>query len=202
MGRPTANARRAAPTANEHAALEELAAMAASAQSDSSRIIMMHGDVTEASVAQVIAHLLHLASVSNRPINLVISTYGGSVDEMFSLYDTIKFLPCPVHTIALGKVMSAGVLLLATGQKGRRLIGKNARIMIHPMSGICHGNVFDIANEKEEMDRMQELMVECLSTETGMSKRAINKIMKKGQDHFLTPAQAMKLGIVDSIVGE
>jgi ATP-dependent Clp protease protease subunit len=202
MGRPTAEAKTARPSNNDQV-IEELAQMAAAAsQADGSRIIMMHGEVNESTIAQVIAHMLHLASVNTKPINLVISTYGGSVDEMFSLYDTIKFLPCPVHTIALGKVMSAGVLLLATGQKGYRLIGRSARIMVHPMSGHCFGNIFEIENEKKEMDRMQELMVGCLSSETGMTKRTINKIMKKGHDHYLTPAQAMELGIVDRIVGE
>jgi ATP-dependent Clp protease protease subunit len=133
---------------------------------------------------------------------LVISTYGGSVDEMFSLYDTIKFLPCPVHTIALGKVMSAGVLLLASGVKGKRMIGSSARIMIHPISGGVLGNVFEAMNEMKEFERLQELMVCALMKETKLKKEKVDKLMKAGHDFFLTPEQAIQMGIVDRIIGD
>jgi ATP-dependent Clp protease protease subunit len=170
-------------------------------QQDSARIVVLHGDVNEHSISNVIVQLLQLANISHKPIHLVVSTYGGSVDEMFSLYDTIKFLPCPVHTIALGKVMSAGVLLLSAGVKGNRMIGRSARIMMHPISGGVVGNVFEEMNEVKEHERLQNLMVESLVRETSMSKEEIEKIMKAGHDYFLTPEQAIKMGIVDKLVG-
>ena len=165
------------------------------------RLVVLHGEVNEHSISNVIVQLLHLANQNHRPIHLVISTYGGSVDEMFSLYDTIKFLPCPVHTIALGKVMSAGVLLLASGVKGKRMIGSSARIMIHPISGGVLGNVFEAMNEMKEFERLQTLMVSALINETHMKKEEIDKLMKAGHDFFLTPQQAVKVGIVDKIIG-
>ena len=165
------------------------------------RLVVLHGEVNEHSISNVIVQLLHLANQNHRPIHLVISTYGGSVDEMFSLYDTIKFLPCPVHTIALGKVMSAGVLLLASGVKGKRMIGSSARIMIHPISGGVLGNVFEAMNEMKEFERLQTLMVSALINETQMKKEEIDKLMKAGHDFFLTPQQAVKVGIVDKIIG-
>lgn len=171
-------------------------------QGDNTRIVVLHGEVNEHSISSVIVQLLQLANQSNKPIHLVISTYGGSVDEMFSLYDTIKFLPCPVHTIALGKVMSAGVLLLASGVKGKRMIGKSARIMIHPISGGLFGNVFEALNEVKEHERLQKLMVDALLKETKLSRKQIEKIMRAGHDYFLTPEEALKMGIVDKIVGE
>lgn len=166
------------------------------------RLVVLHGEVNEHSISNVIVQLLHLANQSHKPIHLVISTYGGSVDEMFSLYDTIKFLPCPVHTIALGKVMSAGVLLLASGVKGKRMIGRSARIMIHPVSGGVLGNVFEAMNEMKEFERLQELMVSALMSETKMKKEEVDKLMKAGHDFFLTPEQAIKMGIVDKIIGD
>ena len=150
----------------------------------------------------VVAQMLHLASQNHKPIHLVISTYGGSVDEMFTLYDTIKFLPCPVHTIALGKVMSAGVLLLASGEKGKRMIGKSARIMIHPVSGGAMGNVFEVMNDTKEQKRLQDQMVTAIVKETKASKKQIEEIMKTGHDVYLLPDEAIKLGIVDKIIGE
>ena len=171
-------------------------------QGSDDRLVVLHGEVNEHTISNVIVQLLHLANQNHRPIHLVISTYGGSVDEMFSLYDTIKFLPCPVHTIALGKVMSAGVLLLASGVKGKRMIGKSARIMIHPISGGVLGNVFEAMNEMKEFERLQELMVSALMAETKMKKDDVDKLMKAGHDFFLTPEQAVTMGIVDKIIGD
>ena len=166
------------------------------------RLVVLHGEVNEHSISNVIVQLLHLANQNHKPIHLVISTYGGSVDEMFSLYDTIKFLPCPVHTLALGKVMSAGVLLLASGVKGKRMIGGSARIMIHPVSGGVLGNVFEAMNEMKEFERLQDLMVSALIKETKMKKEEIDKLMKAGHDFFLTPERAIQVGIVDKIIGD
>jgi ATP-dependent Clp protease protease subunit len=166
------------------------------------RLVVLHGEVNEHSISSVVVQLLHLANQNHKPIHLVISTYGGSVDEMFSLYDTIKFLPCPVHTIALGKVMSAGVLLLASGVKGKRMIGRSARIMIHPISGGVLGNVFEAMNEMKEFERLQDLMVSALMAETKMKREDIDKLMKAGHDFFLTPEQAVEMGIVDRIIGD
>lgn len=169
---------------------------------DGSRLVVLHGEVNEASISMVVAQMLHLASQNHKPIHLVISTYGGSVDEMFTLYDTIKFLPCPVHTVALGKVMSAGVLLLASGEKGKRMIGKSARIMMHPASAGAAGNIFEMMNDVKEYKRQQDQMVNAIVKESKCSRRQIEKIMNTGHDVYLLPEEAVKMGIVDKIIGD
>lgn len=166
------------------------------------RIVVLNGEVNERSISHVIVQLLYLASLNQKPIHLVISTYGGSIDEMFSLYDTIKFLPCPVHTVGLGKVMSAGVLLLASGEKGKRMIGRSSRVMIHPISGGTGGNVFEQMAGVKEMERLQQLLVSALEGETKLKAAQIEKIMKAGHDFYLTPAQAIEYGIVDKLAGD
>jgi ATP-dependent Clp protease protease subunit len=186
---------------NKSNSVEDSYYISSLAHGSDDRLVVLHGEVNEHSISNVIVQLLHLSNQNHKPIHLVISTYGGSVDEMFSLYDTIKFLPCPVHTIALGKVMSAGVLLLASGVKGKRMIGRSARIMIHPISGGVLGNVFEAMNEMKEFERLQELMVSALMTETKMKKEEVDRLMKAGHDFFLTPERAIKMGIVDKIIG-
>ena len=164
------------------------------------RIVYLAGEVSEQSIAHVTATIIALANMDkSSPIKLIISTYGGSVDEMFSLYDVIKYIPCPVHTIAIGKVMSAGVLLVAAGSKGNRLIGKSTRLMIHPISAGQEGTVFQMRNELAETSRMQALMEQLLVSETKMSKAAVAALMKKGLDTYITAKEAVKLGIVDAI---
>ena len=80
MGRPTfeASGKRQDVQNEGLEGLEQLIAH----QVDNSRIVFLHGDVTENAISVVIAQLLHLANVNHNPIHLVVSTYGGSVDEL------------------------------------------------------------------------------------------------------------------------
>lgn len=166
----------------------------------SERIVYLAGEVNEQSIAHVTATIITLANIDKAsPIKLIISTYGGSVDEMFSLYDVIKYVPPPIHTIALGKVMSAGVLLVAAGSKGCRMVGRSTRLMIHPISGMSEGTVFQLKNELAETERQQRLMEELLINETSMTKAQLANVMKRGHDTYLSAKEAVKLGIVDAI---
>lgn len=168
----------------------------------SERIIYLSGEVTEQLITQVVAGMIALANMDKtEPITLVISTYGGSIDEMFCLYDVMKYIPCPVYTVGLGKIMSAGVLLLASGKKGHRLIGRHARLMVHPVSGNSAGTVFEVINETKEHVRQHNLTQDLLVRETKMSTPQVEKLMKSGYDNYIFAEDAVKFGIVDKIIG-
>ena len=53
--------------------------------------------------------------------------------------------------------MSAGVLLLAAGTKGKRKIGKHCRIMMHSVIGGHVGPMHQLDNEMKEIKAIQEL---------------------------------------------
>jgi ATP-dependent Clp protease protease subunit len=168
---------------------------------DEERLVYIAGDICESVISTAIIQLLALSKRNpNKPINLIISTYGGSIDEMFALYDTIKLISAPVHTVGLGKIMSAGVLLLSSGVKEKRLIGRNTRIMVHPVWGGAVGNVFDAKNELDEMKRLQDQMTNCLAKETGKSVKDLNALMESRIDTYLTSDEAIEFGIVDKII--
>lgn len=167
----------------------------------SERIIYLSGEVNEHSIAQAIAGIVVMTNHDPRsPITLMVSTYGGSVDEMFSLYDVIKHVSCPIHTVGLGKIMSAGVLILASGKKGRRMIGQSARVMIHPISLGNTGTIFQMKNDLHESERQQKLMENMLLSETNITRTQLTEIMKSGCDRYFTAQEALKLGIVDAII--
>lgn len=165
-----------------------------------SRTVTLSGDITEESIGAVQQEILDLAAESKAPIYLIISTYGGAVDEMFSLYDVMNFVRSPIYTIGLGKIMSAGTLILANGQKGHRLLGKSARIMVHSLHGGSYGNYFQILNDAEEIKRQQELYVQYMSEKTNMSKEDLTKLLSIKVDQYLTGEEAIKLGIVDKLI--
>lgn len=167
------------------------------------RVLYLTGEVTEESIATTISEIVMCVNNNKvEPITLIISTEGGSVDDMFALYDIMKFVPCPIYTVGLGKVMSSGVLLLASGHKGGRMIGKHSTIMIHPISlSDVSGDIFQVTNEVRESQKSQKMMEDALIAETKMTAKQLEILMRSGQDTYLTPEEALKMGIVDKIIG-
>jgi ATP-dependent Clp endopeptidase proteolytic subunit ClpP len=135
-------------------------------------------------------------------IEFLLSTPGGSADDMFALYDIMRVVRerCDIVTFGLGKVMSAGVLLLAAGTKGQRKIGKNCRVMIHSVIGGTSGSFHNLENEMEEMRYMQEAYLRALSDESNMSVAQLKRMINRKVNVYLSAEEAVKMGIADIIV--
>ena len=136
------------------------------------------------------------------PFELIISTPGGTAVDMFSIYDVMRQTEeeCEIHTYGLGRVMSAGVVLLAAGTKGKRKIGANCRVMIHSVIGGHHGAIHDLENEMEEVRWVQEQYNKALCAETDLTPRMLKKLMSRNVNVYLTAQEAVEYGIADIIV--
>jgi len=137
-----------------------------------------------------------------KPIDFYISTWGGDARGMFAIYDIMRTVreTCDIKTYGLGKVMSAGVLLLAAGTKGQRKIGKNCRIMLHSIRGDQWGALHNLENEMEEMRWIQEQHIEALVQETDITKRHLKKLLDRKVNVYLDAKEAVEYGIADIIV--
>lgn len=142
------------------------------------------------------------AKTGYHPIDFIISTNGGSASDMFAIYDVMREVrkDCAIATHGLGKVMSAGVLLLAAGTKGERKIGKHCRVMIHSVIAGNSGPMFNLENEMNEVRETQKRYIEALKAETKMSTAQINKFLERHVDIYLSAEEAVKLGIADIVV--
>jgi len=183
------------------------------------RMTGIYGDVTEDRCSEAVYGLmaLHLTGTEKmladtedekseiietyQPIDFIISSHGGLAADMFSVYDVIRELRdrTPIHTKGLGKVMSAGVLLLASGTKGERRIGRYCRVMIHGVMAGQHGYLADVENEFKETRAIQRMYVKALAEETNMSEAYVRKLMNKKTNVYLDAEEAVKLGIADII---
>ena len=136
-----------------------------------------------------------------QPVDFIVSSHGGLAADMFSVYDVMRDLRdrTPIHTKGLGKVMSAGVLLLAAGTKGERRIGKYCRVMIHGVMAGQHGYLADVENEFKETRAIQRMYVQALAEETNMTETYVRKLMNKKTNVYLDAEEAVKLGIADII---
>lgn len=65
------------------------------------------------------------------------------------------------------------------------------------------GNIFEVENQTKEMRALQDRMVTMLAKETNMKRPYIERfVMGRKVDHYLTPDEAIKLGIADKIIGD
>jgi ATP-dependent Clp protease protease subunit len=143
-----------------------------------------------------------IKEIQYKPIDFYISTWGGDARGMFAIYDTMRMVRecCEIKTHGLGKVMSAGVLLLAAGTKGSRKIGKNCRVMLHSIRGDQWGPLHNLENEMEEMRWIQEQHIDALVQETDITKKHLKKLLDRKVNVYLDAKEAVEYGIADIIV--
>ena len=161
------------------------------------RIVFLVGEVNDTVANLVVAQMLFLESEdSEKPINFYINSPGGSVTAGMSIYDAMKFVKAPVHTLCLGQAASMGAFLLSSGDERRAL--PNARIMIHQPLGGFRGQASDMQIHMEEMLRIKAMLNQILSINTGKPITQIEKDCDR--DNFMSAEEARVYGLIDEVV--
>ena len=180
------------------------------------RSILMYGDVNEERAADIVSALLLLGdkkrvdkATSRLPegeelddIKFYISTYGGSADDMMAIYDMMRLTKNnrDIETIGMGKIMSAGTLILASGTRGKRKIMRNCRVMLHAVSAGSMGTIHSLVNEMEEVQNIQDMQIRALCAETLLTKRQLKKMWEQKVNVQLTAEEAVEYGLADEII--
>ena len=140
--------------------------------------------------------------ISYEPIDVIISTEGGNVQDMFAIYDCMRDVrkDCDINTFGVGKVMSAGILLLAGGSPGKRRVGKHCRLMMHSVQGGHFGSIKELETDIREVRWYQEQFIKALVEETKLNYKELKTIFRKKTDTYFDAEQAVKWGIADEIV--
>ena len=164
------------------------------------RVIFMTGPVEDMGANLVVAQLLFLeAENPDKDMHLYINSPGGSVTAGLSIYDTMQFIKPDVSTLCLGQAASMGAVLLAGGAKGKRHALPNSRMMIHQVLGGFQGQASDIEIHTQEILTIKKKLNEILASHTGQK---VDKIIKDSdRDNFMSPDEAVKYGLIDSLVG-
>ena len=143
-----------------------------------------------------------IIKTSYLPIDFMVSTEGGSVPDMFALYDSMRDVrrDCEINTFGIGRVMSAGVLILAAGTQGKRKVGRHCRLMLHAIAGGQYGSLKELEVDLKEVKWYQAQYVKALASETKLTEKQIRAIFRKKTDTYFDAEQAVKWGIVDEII--
>ncbi len=163
------------------------------------RVIMLDTEVTSHAASLIVAQMLFLESENpDKPINFYINSPGGSVTAGMSIYDTMQFIKCPVHTIVLGQAASMGSLLATAGEKGHRYILPNARHMIHQPLGGASGQATDVEIQARELLRWKTVLTGIYARHTGLDAEALRADMER--DNFMSAEESVKYGLADKVL--
>ena len=162
------------------------------------RIIFLVGPINDNVANLVVAQLLFLESEGVKDISIYINSPGGSVYSGLAIFDTMNYLKSDISTLCIGQAASMGALLLCAGAKGKRHVLPNSRVMIHQPLGGFQGQASDIEIHAKEILQLKKKLNYILSKQTGQNEELIEK--DTDRDNFMDAAQAVKYGIVDSIL--
>lgn len=163
------------------------------------RIVFINGAIDDLMANSVVAQMLYLdAEDQKKEINLYINSPGGSVSSGLAIYDTMRHIKAPVHTIGIGLAASMGSLLLAGGN--RRSVLPHTKIMIHQplISGGLGGRETDINILARDLSDTRASISEILSKHTGRSVKVIEKAIEN--DRYMNSKQALEFGLCDNII--
>jgi len=165
------------------------------------RIIFLGGQVNDEAANVIIAQMLFLSNEDSKgDIHFYINSPGGSITAGLAIYDTMRFLRCDVATYCIGQAASMGAVLFAGGDKGKRFMLPNGRILLHQplLSGVMTGPASDLEIEAKEIIRLRTRLYKILSGHSGKSAEQIEK--DSDRNLWLEAAEAVDYGLADEIL--
>lgn len=141
-------------------------------------------------------------NTSNLPIiPVIIDSFGGDVYSLLAMLDIMSTACKPVATIALGKAMSCGSILLACGNAGLRFVGPNATVMIHDVATVSFGKIEELKSDVGEAERLNIKIFEMLNDQCNKPKGHFQKLVaeKKHTNWYLDAKEVLKHGLADHV---
>jgi len=134
-------------------------------------------------------------------IPVIIDSFGGEVYSLLAMLDIISTAVKPVATIALGKAMSCGSVLLACGTEGLRFVGPHATVMVHDVATVSFGKIEELKADVGEAERLNIKIFELLNNKCNKPKGYFQKIVadKKHTNWYLDAKEVLKHGLADHV---
>ena len=165
------------------------------------RIVFIGEPITDVVASLVVAQLLFLESVdAEKEIALYINSPGGSISAGMAIYDTMKFIKCPVTTICIGMCASMAAVLLASGDKGRRIALPHSKIMIHQplLNGEYQDQTTNLEIEADQMRKTRAMLNGLLAEATGKTPEQIGEDTER--NNYMTADGAREYGLIDKVL--
>ena len=162
------------------------------------RIIFVNGQIEDNMAAIICAQLLTLeADNPEKEVSLYITSPGGVVSSGFAIYDTMRYISCPISTVCMGFAASMGSFLLMAGDPGRRIALPNSKIVLHQPLGGFQGQASDIQRHAEDILKTKRQMIALYAQHCGRTVEEVENTLDR--DHFMNAEEARAWGLVDHV---
>jgi ATP-dependent Clp protease protease subunit len=167
-------------------------------------IFILGDEITSANTSDAIEFILEKNLVVKterlKNITLIINSPGGEVPAAFALIDIMQGSSIPVHTLGLGQISSAGLLIFMAGKKGYRTITPNTSILSHQYSWGSQGKEHELVAIIKEFTLTGKRMLNHYMKCTGLSEKKVKEILMPSSDVYLDADEAVKYNISDKVV--
>jgi len=163
-----------------------------------SRTVLVFGEISDKSAADVVRRLIALDSDSAAPIDMIVSSPGGHLESGDAVHDMLRFITAPVNMIGTGWVGSAATHLYLAVPRERRFCTPNTRFLIHQPSGGAGGQATDIAIHAQEIIKARERVARTIARETGKPLDTV--LVDIERDRWLSAEEAIEYGLVGRVV--
>lgn len=162
------------------------------------KFIHLDGDINDNSAADTAAMLFCLDKQDPKiPIQMVINSFSSDNRSVLMLYDVMKSLKTPIHTLCVGECMGGALLLLSAGAK--RSATKNASFQLSQLSHdyVMYSNILDAKTLQENFKKDNTAFTQAISSH---SSKKVAELLKKKEKYFFDSEEALKLKIIDEII--
>ncbi len=164
------------------------------------RTIIISSSVDSKLADKIVKQLLIMEQMDPKAeIKIMINSPGGEIYSGFAIFDTAKFISCPITTIVMGLAASMGSVLSLVGDDGRRFALPNSRILIHqPLLMGAEGAATDLEIQSRQILKTRKLLADLYAEKTGKTSAQILKDLDR--DNWMTAEEALKYGLIDKII--
>ena len=163
------------------------------------RIVFLGTPISDPVANLIMAQLLFLEREDpDKDIDLYVNSPGGVISSGLAILDTMRLIKPAVSTICVGMAASMATVLLCAGARGKRYALPNATIHMHQPIGGAQGQAADIEIAAREILRMQDVIRNILSENTGQPYERIAR--DTDRDYYLNSDQAKEYGIIDEVL--
>jgi ATP-dependent Clp protease protease subunit len=140
---------------------------------------------------------------NGQPINLTISSGGGSVTEGMGIADLVANYPEETTATGIGLVASIATVVLLAADKVK--MTENAFMMIHRPWSYTMGNADELEATAELLDKMEAKLLD-IYTASVIKRKGEQKNLKEiitnmmAAETWLTAQEALEFGFIDEIV--